>query len=339
MSDMPGLAAALVAQALFLKGRTNTRALVIGAVVAGLAAGVRVQTACLTLPLFVLALVQQRRTGHLVDRVETAAGSRDRWTRLGHSSDRALGRPRRLSARARIAGGRGLRVDGNAVDDADSSTAAVCALGDVRAPVGVDPARHRRGRARRGRRADRRSLAARYAVLCIALAFGPYAIFHLLFQETIHVRYAMPTLPAMAWLVVSAASGARAAAPAVSGLVVAAALWYAVPTGIAYGQEAHPAFRAIAPCRTPLRTLHPAVVHAHFSLRRPLQAAGRPRAVDRRAAAQLRVARARGLLAWGRAGAGLVSGRPSPHRPGAHRSTEPARRHALRMEGGGPLRS
>ena len=30
--------------------------------------------------------------------------------------------------------------------------------------------------------------------------FGPYAIFHLLFQETITVRYALPLLPAVAFL-------------------------------------------------------------------------------------------------------------------------------------------
>jgi len=86
----------------------------------------------------------------------------------------------------------------------------------------------------------------RRAVLILALAFGPYAIFHLLFQETVHVRYAMPTLPAMAWLIVCAASAAGRAAPVVSAAIVAAALWFAVPIGIAYGREAHPAFRAIA---------------------------------------------------------------------------------------------
>jgi hypothetical protein len=57
MSDMPGLAAALVSQALCLRGRTDARALMIGALVAGLAAGIRVQTACVTLPLFVWVLV------------------------------------------------------------------------------------------------------------------------------------------------------------------------------------------------------------------------------------------------------------------------------------------
>src|SRR5262249_21240220 len=65
MSDMPGLALALVAQALFFTGTSDRRALIIGAVVAGLAAGVRVQTACLTMPVFVFALVQQRREGVL----------------------------------------------------------------------------------------------------------------------------------------------------------------------------------------------------------------------------------------------------------------------------------
>ena len=68
-------------------------------------------------------------------------------------------------------------------------------------------------------------------------------------------------------------SGLRIAAPVVSGLVIAAALWYAVPIGIAYGREAHPAFRAIAAMKDAARTEPPAAVHAHYSLRRPLQAA------------------------------------------------------------------
>ena len=35
----------------------------------------------------------------------------------------------------------------------------------------------------------------RRAVLLLLAPFGPYALFHLLFQETVHVRYALPTLP------------------------------------------------------------------------------------------------------------------------------------------------
>ena len=150
----------------------------------------------------------------------------------------------------------------------------------------------------------------RYAVLCLALAFGPYAIFHLLFQETIHVRYAMPTLPAMAWLVVSAASAVRVAAPVASGLMVAAALWYAIPIGIAYGQEAHPAFRAIRAMQDSAQTRSTRRRACALLAATTVAGRRRPRAGGRRAASQLRVAWAGELLAWRREGADLVPGRP-----------------------------
>ena len=63
MSDLPGLAAALVAQALILQGRRDRRYLVAGALVAGLAAGIRVQTVLLTMPLLAFALIRQRAAG------------------------------------------------------------------------------------------------------------------------------------------------------------------------------------------------------------------------------------------------------------------------------------
>ena len=272
MSDMPGLAAALVAQALFLAGRTNTRALVIGAVVAGLAAGVRVQTACLTLPLFALALVHQRRLGlwwmasrpllalaiggvaWAIPLVVLSGGLDGYLTALGSQAGEDFAwtgmlwttpTPRRLL----------FAMWETFVLPWESVPLGI--LVGLLAAAGALVALAR----------------TRHAVLCIALAFGPYAIFHLLFQETIHVRYAMPTLPAMAWLVVSAASAVRVATPVASGLMVAAALWYAIPIGIAYGQEAHPAFRAIRAMQDSAQTAPPAAVHAHYSLRRPLQAA------------------------------------------------------------------
>ena len=63
MSDLPGLAAALVAQALILEGTRDRRYLVAGAVVASLAAGIRIQTVLLTMPLLAFALVRQRAAG------------------------------------------------------------------------------------------------------------------------------------------------------------------------------------------------------------------------------------------------------------------------------------
>src|SRR5215217_5071941 len=63
MSDMFGLGVAVAAQASLLRGARDGRALVIGAVIAGLAAGIRTQTVPLTLPLLVYALVAQRHRG------------------------------------------------------------------------------------------------------------------------------------------------------------------------------------------------------------------------------------------------------------------------------------
>jgi hypothetical protein len=272
MSDMPGLALALTAQALFLEGTTDKRALVIGAVVAGLAGGVRVQTACLTLPLFVFALVQQRREGVRwtitrpvaglvlggivwaiplivfsggVERYLAALGSQAgedfAWTGMLWTTPT----PRRLL----------FALWETFVLPWDSAPLGIVV--GVLAVVGVLIALLRQTR----------------AALLLALAFGPYAIFHLLFQETIHVRYAMPTLPAMVWLVACTASLAGRAAPAVNAAVVAAALWFSLPIGVAYGREAHPAFRAIAAMEESRRA-HPGVaVFSHFSMVRPLQAA------------------------------------------------------------------
>ena len=272
MSDMPGLALALAAQALFLNGTTSRRALVIGALIAGLAAGLRVQTACLTLPLFALALYQQRRAGLLwiltrpiaaiaagglawaIPLIALSGGIDDYLVALGSQAGEDFAwtgmlwttpTPRRLL----------FALWETFVLPWDSVPFAIVV--GVLALIGllIGSLRHRR------------------AVLLLSLTFGPYAIFHLLFQETVHVRYAMPTLPAMAWLVACAASIAGRAAPVVGAAIVAAALWFAVPVGVAYGREAHPAFRAIA-AMGESRSEDPGVSSfTHFSMLRPLEAA------------------------------------------------------------------
>ena len=40
----------------------------------------------------------------------------------------------------------------------------------------------------------------RRALLVLLVAFGPYTLFHLLFQETLTVRYALPIVPLVCWL-------------------------------------------------------------------------------------------------------------------------------------------
>jgi hypothetical protein len=60
LSDMPGLAVALLAQALIVRGFGRPAPLAAGALVAGVAAGIRAQTVVLTGPLLLGALVSQR---------------------------------------------------------------------------------------------------------------------------------------------------------------------------------------------------------------------------------------------------------------------------------------
>jgi hypothetical protein len=112
----------------------------------------------------------------------------------------------------------------------------------------------------------------RRAMLLLAVAFGPYAAFHLLSQHTPTVRYALPILPGLAWLAMRGVAAGGRLAPAVAALLVTMAALVAVPGGVAYAREPHPAFRAIADMMRHAGDA-PAEVHAHFALRRPLQTA------------------------------------------------------------------
>jgi hypothetical protein len=113
----------------------------------------------------------------------------------------------------------------------------------------------------------------RRAIAVLVVAFGPYAVFHLLLQETFTVRYALPILPPVAWLAMqSVMSIPRIATPAAVGLIAASGVT-AVPAGIAYAREAHPAFRAIRDMEAASAELAPARVYSHYALRRALQAA------------------------------------------------------------------
>ncbi len=77
------------------------------------------------------------------------------------------------------------------------------------------------------------------------LVFGPYAIFHLLFQETETTRYALPLLPVMAYTAMAAAEGLPARALPVAAIGVAAiALMQAIPASVRYAREGAPVFRA-----------------------------------------------------------------------------------------------
>jgi hypothetical protein len=117
-------------------------------------------------------------------------------------------------------------------------------------------------------------------VLC-ALAFLPYALFHLLFHETATMRYALPLIVPVALLAATAIDtlGRRALTFAAATAVVVS-LATTVPAARAYGHDGSPAFRVFT--ELPLATLrHPSpappardgkvptgVLGMHASLRR-----------------------------------------------------------------------
>jgi hypothetical protein len=77
------------------------------------------------------------------------------------------------------------------------------------------------------------------------LVFGPYAAFHLLFQETATTRYALPLVPVIAYAAMAAAEGLPARAlPAAAIGIAAISLMQAIPASILYAREGAPAFRA-----------------------------------------------------------------------------------------------
>jgi transmembrane protein TMEM260 (protein O-mannosyltransferase) len=272
MSDMPGLAAALVALALIAKGMDERRRLPWGACVAGLAVGIRSQTVWLTLPLLALALFWQRRAGlkWLITRplAALAAGGFAWAIPLVVASGginaylRALGG----QAEADFAG-----VDMLWLNPTPRRLAfslyETFVLPWVSIPLAVAVA----CAALVG--AIAMLVRNRTGLLVLVVAFGPYALFHLLLQETFTVRYALPTVPLVAWLAAQGLMVTRRAAPVIGVPLVGAALVVAVPAGVVYGRDPHPAFRVIADATRRAETQPPAATHAHYALWRPLQVA------------------------------------------------------------------
>jgi hypothetical protein len=271
MSDLPGLAAALVAQLLILQGSRDRRRLIYGALLTGLAAGIRVQTACLTVPLLGLALFRQRGAGArwiLTRPIAALAAGTFVWgvplvTASGGMSGylRALGAqagedfawvnmlwmeptPRRFAF--------GLYETFIVPWGSLPLAATIVAAAAIGAFVMV--------------------LRERHALAVLLVAFGPYAAFHLLFQETLTVRYALPTLLPVVWLAARGVGVAGRFGIAAATAVIVGALIVAVPVGLAYGRQSHPVFQAIGDAERLARTTPPAAVYSHYSLWRALQA-------------------------------------------------------------------
>ena len=271
MSDLPGLASALVAQVLILQGRSDRRRLIYGALASGLAVGIRVQTVWLTVPLLGFALVRQRGAGAwwLLTRPITAlaAGGLVWAVPLLADSGGMAGYLRALGTQAGedFAWVNMLWLDPTPRRLAFAlyetfilpwGSVPLAAAIAVAAAIGAVVMVLR----------ERRTLAV------LLVAFGPYTAFHLLFQETLTIRYALPILPLVAWLAATGLTFAGRFTNIVAAAAVAAALIVSVPVGLAYGRQAHPAFQAIADAQQRARADAPSGVYSHYSLWRALQA-------------------------------------------------------------------
>jgi len=239
LSDMLGFAAAIWAITLMWARAPFRKGLLMGALLAGLAIGVRSQTAVLTVPMLVFAMA--------------AAEPRQRIAAVGAFAVGVLlwgiplivasgGMPSYLEALGAQAGEdfSGVVMLWTSHTRRDIVYAvvntfiwpwdwwlgvAICALAAI-------------GSLRLAWRAPR-------ALLMLAWLFGPYALFHLLFQETATTRYALPLVPVVAYLAMAAVEGLPGAALPVAALGVSAiSLMQTLPASLHYAHEGAPVFRA-----------------------------------------------------------------------------------------------
>lgn len=252
LSDMTGLAAAVLSQALVLAvlGRERGRtALIGGGFAAGLAIGVRSQAFLLTLPPLALAVVLPDPRFRVRDRLAAVAAAI-----LGVLA----------WAVPMIAASGGLQAYAAALGtQAGEDFSGVVMLWNVRSPrVALDALTFSflwpwgsvvagavvlgaaaAGAARTGWRHPRE-------LGLLALGFGPYAVFHLLFHEVVTVRYALPLVVPIAYLATSALDRApRVMLPAAAAIFGVVSLASALPATVSYARQGSPTFAALRALR------------------------------------------------------------------------------------------
>ena len=265
MTDMTGLVLALASQALAVRvwaGVAGSGSLLAAGLMAGFAAGVRIQTAALTVPLLLVAAIS--RTSLLrfaavraVGPCQTGRGSRfSLGTAAGALMAALLGVLLWAVPLVVVSGGPTqylVALGSQAGEDfewvrmlwkspTDPRVAFHAFVNSFVWPWGWLPL----GLAA----ASLSALGLLWgawkgprATLIFAVAFGPYAVFHLLFQETTTVRYALPLIVPMAYLIARASDALRLS-PFLPLAVVAASLFVAVPQTTAFGKGS-PGFAAM----------------------------------------------------------------------------------------------
>jgi hypothetical protein len=289
MSDLPGLALALAAQACFLTAwwwqttlvdgdsrmspdtlAASGRMIVLGALIAGLAVGLRTQTLWSTVPLLGVVLVDRIGrgvAGAIIGAMMTFAIGALTWAVPLLVASGGLGPY--LAALGTQAG-----------EDFASGEMLYTnpARGWLRWP---DPRSWTRGTRCRWPRwcwhwlggALGLLIRERRTLVVVAGMSLPYVVFHLLFQDTSFTRYATPLVPVVSYLAVRGvgfASG-RAVAPAIAVL----SLWavaLAAPTLLEYAAAPAPSVRVVAAMNAEAKASPPAALAMHQTYRRPLQA-------------------------------------------------------------------
>ncbi len=247
LSDMTGLAVAVAAQLLLvgvLRGaREPGRQLLFGAALCGLAAGVRAQTAMLTGPLLAVVLVWPVAGLTIVHRLAAlgaaAAGALVWAVPLLAATGGLEGYFAALGTQAGedFAGVVMLWTTRTARAAADAVTYSF--LWPWGAPW-LGTAMVAAAAAGALRLAWRQPA----ALAVLAIAFAPYAVFHLLFHETVTVRYALPLVLPVAFLAAYAAAGlGRIGLTAAGAAAVVLMLVMTLPASRAFGRDGSPAFR------------------------------------------------------------------------------------------------
>ncbi len=284
LSDVTGLTFALVAQAClaaaFVRRRlqpgadpaaiaASGRLIVTGAFIAGLAVGVRTQTVWLTLPLVALVLLDRTGRGAAgailgsamtfslgvlawaVPMLVASGGfARYRTALAGQTAEQFYGldiflsnpTPRRMALGILAA-----MIEPWALSPLGWIVVIVALAGFVyfawRAPAGAT---------------------------LLVVGFVPYALFHLIVQETIS-RYALPLVPPVAYLAVRGFSVAGAMATIIgSAAIIVASLVVTLPAARAYSAHPSPAYAAVSDLQ-PLVAKEHAVIGAHQRFARVLE--------------------------------------------------------------------
>ena len=248
LSDTTGLAAAVAAQALIVSavaGIGTRRALTWGGFIAGLALGIRSQTFLLTLPLLGLALVLPRMGLRARDRIVALAALVMGILAWGIPLIVASGG---LSSYAAALGSQAGEDFSGVIMLWTTRSARVALEALIYSfgwpwghPIagGIVLVLALIGAARLLMKMPR-------TLAVLLVAFVPYAAFHLLFHETVTVRYALPLVVPIAYLAVCALdwAGRGATLAGAVGLVVWSMV-ISVPAMTWYGRHPSPTFQAL----------------------------------------------------------------------------------------------